>query len=320
MAKNRITFYERIFLSLAALVGMVALAEYFSELAWRDFLNSWELWRETMVLGLVSGGLLGLTGFWLISQKKIYSALALSSSTVMGFLLAIAAADALQIGGTFFIETGAMIFALGLYLLFNRLLQKRFQNDAITAIIYLFATAGLILLSNHISHGHHEIESHLFGNSLSIPRDDFKIFAPVFGLLIFPAVIFYKSWRSLTFDPVFFQVTQGKKTKGIEQSLLLFVFLSLMLAARNFGILVTFSLFLFAPLTAWHQSKSSLMTYVLSGLYGLLIFPAGFLISYFLDWPTGACISATGFVVFGISQITHFPRFTESRSKPAVCL
>lgn len=300
--KPKITCWGSFALTLCSLVTLVLLAQSASNQGWQDFFGSWQYWQQTLILGVFAGMALGLAGFWMVAQGSIYSALALSSMTIMGTLVVIGLAGSANISDSLLVEAIGMAFSLGIYLLANRFLKGRFQNDAIIAVIYLLSTAGIILISGHIAHGHHEIESHLFGNSISVPQSDFNFFVPAFVLLIILATLFYKPWRNMSFDAVFCKIRNMGSAKKSELMLFVFLFLTLMFSARNFGILVTFSLFLFAPLTALHQSKSNLTTIILSGLYGFLLFPAGFLVSYFLDWPTGACISGIGFSVFAISQ------------------
>lgn len=302
MNKRGVTSVGSVCLTLLSLLAIVLLSKSVSELSWSDFSDSWSYWRQTLVLGSLAGLTLGLTGSWMVAQRSIYSALALSSATVMGTLIMMGLASFYGVSGMVFTESGGLILSLGIFMALKRFLRGRFQNDAIIAVIYLMSTAGLILVSDHIAHGHHEIESHLFGNSISISSESFGIFLPAFVLLAIVAVPFYRSWRDLSFDPVFSRIRDGRSFHRHELALSLFMFLSLMFAARNFGILVTFSLFLFAPLTALHQSKSHLTALILSGLYGSLLFPAGFLVSFFLDWPTGACISILGFAVFFAMQ------------------
>lgn len=303
MRKIKTTFYGSIFVSLAALVALVCLARWNSELSWGDFGASWTYWRQTLMLGPLAGLVLGLTGFWMLAERNVFSALALSSATVMGTLVVMGISGWLKITNNLFNEPLGLALGLGVFLLTNLVLKNRFQNDSLIAVIYLMSTAGIILVSDHIAHGHHEVESHLFGNSISVPQDDFKIFFPAFVILGVLACVFYRSWRNSTFDAVFCKIQNARSAQLSQITQLVFLFLTLMFAARNFGILVTFSLFLFAPLTALNQSKSTLVVLVLSGIYGLMLFPAGFLVSYFLDWPTGACISGAGFLVFALTQM-----------------
>ena len=75
--------------------------------------------------------------------------------------------------------------------------------------------------------------------------------------------------------------------------------LVLIASAKLLGVLTTFSLVLLAPLVARTMATGYRWNLRLSFLWGLVIFPSGFLFSFFLDLPTGACMTLAGVIVYG---------------------
>lgn len=285
--------------TLSLLAVAVMWAESVSPLGWNDFFASWGYWHETLCLGVIAGGVLSLCGFWMIAKRNVFASLAISSASVWSLMLAALIGPAIDTWGA---DLLGITITIGVYAALWRLLKPGMQNESVLGVIYLASLGGVILVSNLIAQGHHEFENRLFGNSMSVNGREFAFLTPVFLALGVTAAAYGKKWRSLVFDGDFFAANSGVTGRSARIALTVFCYASLIAGARSFGILVAFALFLFPPLIAWHQSASNRTVVLLSALYGVVVFPAGFLVSFFLDWPTGACISGTACGVLLLTQ------------------
>jgi ABC-type Mn2+/Zn2+ transport system permease subunit len=281
-----------------ALILMAALSVFFSAISWNDFLNYFDFWKHTLILGGLLSFVLGGAGFWLVAKQSVYSGLSLSASSIVGLMLAAFCFDRFMIPDS----TGYLIIVIGIflgvaiYLTGTRFFSRRTTNDAATAAIYVACTAITIILSNNVAQGHHELENLLFGNSVTVTEGDYEFGLCVSFFLILLGVGFSYKWLHLVFDPLF-EYMSNKRARLQNFLLQLFIAFALIVAAKNFGMLTTFALMLFPALTAYGMGQSGIKTYLLAAIIAALVFPLGFIVSFFLDQPTGACICLVGFIV-----------------------
>lgn len=292
------------FIPLVLLSLIVTITGFVAPITWADFINQITFWNYTLSLGLLFGLLLGLCGFWMFCESTLYTGLSLSSASVLGVM----STHFLGELGLHFLEgpvvglVMSIVLGVGFYLITLKILSQKIPQGAITALIYLVSIALTILLSNYSSQGHHEMENALFGNSVTVLESEFNP-ALILGFsLLFTTFFLGKKWLLMVFDPLFTKITNPKKASLWDMSQLGFILITLACASKLFGVLNTFSLLLFASLSSIGFLKSGFKSYFLSGLYGIVLFPAGFLLSFFLDLPTGACITLAGFSLFAISQ------------------
>lgn len=288
----------KLFIVFAVLFAITMASAAFSPLGWHDFLDYFDFWKHTLLLGMLLSFLLGETGFWLIARQSVYSGLALSSSSIVGLLFAAVCCDifAIKDGTGYFTILLGMALGVAIYLFGTRFLSRRTTNDAATAVIYVACTSITIILSNNLSQGHHELENLLFGNSVMITDNDFRYGTLIAAVLGFLGIRHAANWLHLTFDPLF-QHMSNAKSKFQGGLLNLFVALTLVIAAKNFGMLTTFAIMLFPALTAYGMSESGVKTHFIAGILAAFVYPAGFIVSFFLDQPTGACICLVGLSV-----------------------
>lgn len=292
-------------LTTMTLFLLLILAEYFSILSWIDLSHSFPLWWKTLVLGTLLGGLLGMVGFWLLAREAVFTGLALSAGAGFGILLAALILDWFSPGGTHS-EAAVYAVAIALTFLVHEMIRKIFSRQhtsaAAIAVVYLVTTAGLILTADLVPQGHHETGNLLFGNAVSVMSEDWSIGIPLASLLFIMGFVLRRPSIALIFDRTGFRLTHTRPSL-YENLLQAMILLTLILAAKILGVLATFSIALFAPLTAWRQARSARSTFFASLWYGFLIFPCGFTVSFFLDLPTGACVAGVGFIVAGVAAM-----------------
>ncbi len=255
----------KLLLIFATVIALLQGAQIISPLSWSDFYNSFEFWRNTLILGVFLSFLLGTTGFWLVAQRSVYSGLALSSSSVVGLLTAAFLMDQYVHLPHSLLLIAGMTLGILLYLGGIRFLKHSVGGDSATAVIYVACTAATILISNNTAQGHHELENFLFGNSVTVTNDDFLLSALLSWAFILLSFYFVKKWLTLIFDPLFDFLTHSRS--NFHQLLLqVTIAAALVIGAKNFGMLTTFSILLFPALIAYLMAKSGRQTSSRSGL------------------------------------------------------
>lgn len=283
----------------APLILIVVTSTYFSALSFRDLYRSFFFWQRTLILGSLMGALMGMTGFWLLARQEVFTGLALCASAGWGILMSSALISVFLASPTHsesVVYLMAVALALGLHTFIRLLFAKRFLQDVTTAVLYIVATAGLILSADWVPQGHHETGNLLFGNSVSVLDEDWSLGLPFAVLLMGLGIGWRPVFVSLIFDAEGFRLIRFRH-KTWNAFLQGFILLSLILSAKILGMLTTFSLALFAPLAAWPHFTSARASFFSSVWFGILLFPAGFALSFFADLPTGACIAAAGFIL-----------------------
>ena len=304
MNRSLITLLRVVLTSLVILI-LVAGTQHLSVLTWVDLQNSMPIWWKTLVIGTLLGGILGMAGFWLLARDGVFTGLALSASAGFGVLISAVIMDHIFTSHVHQ-EWAVYLTAVGLAFMLHAGLRAMFLRlhslAALTAVVYITATAGLILVADLIPQGHHETGNLLFGNAVGVLDQDWLFGLPLAGLLLAAGAWLRKPGVALSFDEIGFRLTH-RRPGAWGASLQIFILLTLILAAKILGVLATFSISLFAPLTAWRQARSARATFLLSVFYGLLLFPCGFAASFFLDLSTGASIAAAGFFMLSISTL-----------------
>jgi zinc transport system permease protein len=280
-----------------SLILMLYLADTFGTHKWSDFVQAWPLWNQTLIIGSLFGAVLGLAGFWLLAENAVYTGLTVSAAAVLGLQIT---DFCLALSGLTLNPLATFTIAASLGLLFiqsaTALSTHTSGRDAGNASAYLTALAGSILISDLISQGHHEMESLIFGNSVGLLPSDTLLAGIASFILLTVALQHNRHWLGLVFDSDFLSV-QGMPTKSWRLSLTLMTAFSLIVGVKLFGLLTAFSIALFAPLAAVRLARSGRSGQLASFLFGALLFPTGFALSFLLDLPTGAMIAVTGFLM-----------------------
>ena len=91
----------------------------------------------------------------------------------------------------------------------------------------------------------------------------------------------------------------GKRVWAWDLTLYALVGMSISLGVLTVGPLLTFAFLLLPPMVALRLAGRFHIVPVVAALVGALIGFAGFLLSYSLDWPTGATDALLGCIVLG---------------------
>ena len=142
----------------------------------------------------------------------------------------------------------------------------------------------------------------LWGSILTNTRSDIILLAIVAFLVVVVVTVFYKEVQATIFH------RDMALSVGIPAAITLYGILfltgaTITVTLRSIGGMLIFSLILNPAAAAYQLTYSMKRMFILSAVFGVLSGWVGLLVSYLLDWPTGATIVITSSVIFIIATV-----------------
>lgn len=250
---------------------------------------------RALVAGMALGLMLSYLGIFAVLKKMSFFSDGISHASLAGI------AAGLILGINPFIT--ALIFALllaGIIYLFEK--SGRLSADAAIGIIFSAGIAVGVLFMNLNVSFQRDLNSFLFGNILSIRGEELWIIASVSLIVFFLAFLTRRRLALLSLD------YEMSYASGVNTAAYQFIFYLVLAAAVVVGIkllgIFLVSALLIIPVSSAKQfafSFASLEKF--SVILAELAVLSGLVISYFLDWPTGATIVLIATVFFLVSFV-----------------
>lgn len=197
----------------------------------------------------------------------------------------------------------AIPFSLGSALLMGIISKKsRISQDTAIGILWAVGMAmGIIFID--LSPGYApDLFSYLFGNILTIPLADIYIMASLALIVVVIISLFYKEFIAISFDEDIAKVI-GIRSDIFYLLLLAVVSVSVVMLIRVVGIILVIAL-LTIPASICRQFTFNIKNLIVSSvLTGLVLTISGLLISYYLDFSSGAVIILLLGAVFIVSYL-----------------
>jgi zinc transport system permease protein len=270
-----------------------------------EFIKSYFLWRDPMIVGAVSGAICGFLGVFVVLRRIVFVGAMLSQVSSFGVALAF------YMGGfAAFSSLGSMIDPFAISLIMTALaalffaLKKdffRISQEGAIGFGYLLASGAVVIIGNLITHEAHDIADILFGSAVVVDPKEVYIVPAVAFFSILIHWIFFKDFIFVSFDPETAQLFKYP-VRILNTVLLLTVGIVIAVTTRALGALPVFGLTVLPPLTALFLTESLNRVFLLSVLIGVLSAVLGYFFSFILSLPTGASITtcASLFFLIGI--------------------
>jgi zinc transport system permease protein len=163
------------------------------------------------------------------------------------------------------------------------------HSDIIIALLWSFGMALGIFFTAIMPSYPPDMNSYLFGNILSVTKNDIYIMAGLTAVIVLIFIMFFSDWKAYLFDSAFSKVS-GIKTAFLEYLLLILTAISVVVLIRVVGIILSLAL-LSAPAAAAAFFTKNLKSRILCAtLIAALVCTVGLIISYNLSLPSGAAI------------------------------
>jgi zinc transport system permease protein len=187
-----------------------------------------------------------------------------------------------------------MASALGILKLTGR---ARVYGDAAIGMVSALGIAVGILIASLAGGFNVDLFSYLFGNILAISSADVFISITLTLVVLGLIVLFYHELLSVSFDEEFAETT-GIDTEKINVLLVLLTAVTVVLAMKVVGIMLTSALLIIPGITAFQIAKGFKNSMIAASLTGVLSVAGGISLAFFLNLPTGATIVVMNFAFF----------------------
>ncbi len=277
-----------------------------------QFINSYFLWRDPMIVGAFTGAICGFLGVYVVLRRIIFVSATLTQISSFGvalsfYLEGIGLAIFSSLVGPFTISLILTVIAAAFYALKRDF--SHISREGLIAFGFLLASGGVIILGDRITKGAHDISTILFGSAVVVDPVDVYLIPGVAILAFVIHLIYYKDFIFVSFD------TESAKlfkypVRGLNTLLLITVALVVAVSTRALGALPVFALLALPPLSSFYLTEKFKLLFVFSVVIGILSAVLGYFFSFILSIPTGASITVCASIIFILSAGWRQIRFS----------
>jgi zinc/manganese transport system permease protein len=190
---------------------------------------------------------------------------------------------------------GSALLAAGLFAWSRRRIHAAPQ-EAVIGIAYVVASSAVILIADRVPHGAEHIKESLVGNILWVGWGDVLKTAAIYGALGVALAAAHRRLDLVSRSP------EEARARGLSLFRWDFFFYAVFAfvvtsSVRIAGVLLVFTLLIVPSVFAAFLGAKGARRLAAAWGFGIAMCLAGMLLSYFLDFPTGAAVV----VVFGIA-------------------
>lgn len=147
-----------------------------------------------------------------------------------------------------------------------------------------------------------DLFSYLFGNILTVPREDIYFMAGLDIFILAAVFLFYREFLAISFDEEYARAS-GIPTLFIYLFLLTLVAVTVVMLIRIVGIILVIALLTIPPSIAKQHTTSLFSMIILSVILGTSLTLGGLFLSYRLDLASGATVILLLVAAFALSTL-----------------
>ncbi len=178
--------------------------------------------------------------------------------------------------------------------------KAKIYGDAAIGIVSSLGIATGIMLASLAGGFNVDLFSYLFGNILSISREEVLITAVLSITVLLVIALCYNDLLAVTFDEEL-AATSGTRVERINTMLVFLTALTVVLAMKVVGIMLISALLILPATSALQLARSFRTAILLSVALGIVSVASGIFASFLLNLPTGATIIFVSFLLFAAS-------------------
>jgi zinc/manganese transport system permease protein len=239
---------------------------------------------QAFAAAVITGILLSYLGVHVVGRGIVFVDLALGQISSLGVAFATFIGTGLTSIPLIFTLSGALLMS------FINIRDKRLKQEAIIGILYAFTSALTVLLISKTAHGDSDIQEVLFGNILSVSKQQTTSLGIVAGAILLVQFIFYTRFLSLT----------ESFENGVNHLIGIFNFwnflfyisigLAIVFAVKVNGVIPVFSYLIIPAVSAIMLTKNKTAVLVIAMLMSILGGFFGLSFSFHYDFPAGSSI------------------------------
>lgn len=265
-----------------------------------EFLNSYFLWRDPMIVGAAAGAVCGFLGVYVVLRRIIFVSAALtqisSAGVALSFYLEAYTLGALASFAHPFILSIILTSVAALFFALKRDFS-RISREGVIGFGFLIASGAVVILGDRITKGAHDIANILFGSAVVVdPRDVYIIPGVAIAAFIIHR-IFYKDFIFVSFDEESAHLFKYP-VRMLNALLLVTIAIVVAVTTRALGALPVFAFLALPPLTSLFLTEKLKLVFALSVILGILSATLGYFFSFILSIPTGASMTVCASLLF----------------------
>ena len=275
-----------------------------------EFWAASPIWRDPLLASLLAGALLGFLGVYVVLRRVVFVSAALTQLSTLGVIVALLVLERLEL------ETEhqeiqlvvAWLFSVGGGLALGTLgWGRRLPSEAGVGMAYVLAGALVILGANRLIHVAHDLNTMIFGNAVAVPFQDVVILAGVTLVVAVLHTLFQKEIVFASFDR---ETAEAMGVRAPLWSGLLYftIGLAIPVAAHAVGALPVFAFLTIPAAAALVLTRRLRLAFGTATALGAIAAGGGYLLSWFLQTPTGATMVALGGLLFAASWLARAVR------------
>lgn len=263
-------------------------------------LASRDIWAGAVMAGAISGAVCGFLGVYIVLNRMVFVSAAMAQVSSLGVMLAFwisSHAEAVQGHSEDTLALFmAMLFTLGFSLFLaksrNDLQLARVRSsEAVIGTAYILSSALVILISDRVSQGAHDVSNLLFGNAVIVDATHLGLLSvialPIFALHLWLLKdIFFVSYDAATAR------TMGYPVRVLHLFLLGSLGVVISICTRTIGALPVFAFSTLPAICAITLFQNIRIIFFVATVLGIFAASGGYAASFLWSYPTGACMTA----------------------------
>ncbi len=256
---------------------------------------SYEFMQNAVMTAVIVSVICGLIGPFIVTKRMVFISGGLSHSAFGGLGIAYWLGVDPLYGAIVFVVAAAV--GLGF-----KDTGKNDNNDILIGIIWATGMAtGIVFI--HMTPGYApSLMTFLFGNILTVSRHDVHLIFVLFCVVVSVVIVFFKGFTAVALDEEYAKVRK-LPVRLLNIGLLILIALSIVALIQVVGIILVIALLTIPVAIAEEFSSDFKKIMAISILFGILICLAGLVISYFIEFPSGASIILTGGFFLGVIKV-----------------
>ena len=258
-------------------------------------LLQYTFFQHALIGSLLASIVCGMVGTYIVTRRLVFISGGLTHASFGGIGIGLYAGISPLLSAAVF----AVLSAFGVEWLSKR---SEMREDSAIAVFWTLGMA-LGIIFTYLSPGFApDLSSYLFGNILTIAVPDLLFLGIVALLTTLFFALYIRPIIAIAFDREF-AASQGIRVRLFEYLLMMFIALSIVGCLRLVGIVLVISLLTIPQLTANLFTHSFTHIIWLSIGIGYLSCLGGFLLSYYLNVPSGASIIFFSIIIYAVCKL-----------------
>jgi zinc transport system permease protein len=264
--------------------------------------------QNAILVGIMASIVCGVIGPFIVTKRMVFISGGLSHTAFGGLGIAYWLGIRPLIGATAFVLAAAVLIG-------RQEEKKMSRNDLFIGILWAVGVAiGIVFI--HMTPGYApDLMTFLFGNILTVPRTDVIITLFLVMIVSGSVMIFYNGFVAVALDEEYARARR-LPVAALKMWLMILTALSIVTLIQVVGILLVIALLTIPVAIASELSMNFRRIMLLSILCGILICLSGLMVSYFIEFPSGASIILIGGLLLGAVKLTEHLRNHRPADRP----